>query len=141
MISINYTSHPFKTKKEKDITFIFDEIRRRWLVLTPEEWVRQNFVQYLLELNYPKALMAIEKVIVLNDTKKRFDIVIYKNDTPWMLIECKEMKVPLTQKVLQQVVNYNQTINCSFMVITNGNQTMAWQLKPVLEELNSLPNY
>ena len=141
MIFLSYSSYPFKTKKEKDTTFIFDEIRKRWFVLTPEEWVRQNFVQYLLQLNYPKALIAIEKVIVLNDTRKRFDIVVYKNDTPWMLVECKEMTIPLTQKVLQQVINYNQKIDSHFMVITNGNQTMAWQLKPILVELDGLPEY
>ncbi|MEJ7821855.1 MAG: type I restriction enzyme HsdR N-terminal domain-containing protein, partial [Chitinophagaceae bacterium] len=91
MIKINYPEHTFKIKKEKNIESIFDAFRKRWIVLTPEEWVRQNILQYLTEIKkYPSALIAIEKEIYLGELKKRCDVVIYdRNSLPWMIIECK----------------------------------------------------
>ena len=75
---------------------IFDEYRKQWLHTYTEEWVRQNFLQYLVQVKrYPASLIAVEKEIYLGDLKKRFDIVVYKESKPWMIVECKEMKVPL----------------------------------------------
>ena len=97
MIKIEYPSYQPKIKKEAGKEFIFDEVRKHWILLTPEEWVRQNFLQYLILIKkYPSSLIAVEKEIFLGDVKKRFDIVVYdKNTKPWMLIECKEMNVTL----------------------------------------------
>jgi len=92
MIVVQYPEPQFKMKTENGKQHIFDSIRKIWLLLTEEEWVRQNFVNYLItQLHYPSSMIALEKEISLNDLKKRFDILVYdKQHKPWMLIECKE---------------------------------------------------
>src|SRR4029079_850377 len=102
MIRIEYPAWPFRIKKETEKEFIFDEFRKQWLRLTPEEWVRQNFLQYLLQVKkYPASLTAVEKEIRLGELKKRFDILVYDNQhQPWLMVECKGMDVQLNQVVL-----------------------------------------
>ncbi len=142
MIKIEYPPYDPRIKKEDDKEFIFDEVRRSWVLLTPEEWVRQNFLQYLIKVKkYPASLIAVEKEIKLGDLKKRFDIVVYDSATkPWMIIECKEMNVPLTRAVLEQVLRYNITLNVPYLVITNGSYCMAYNCLPnQLIEINGLP--
>ena len=91
MIKINYPQFNFRIKVEESKEIIFDEVRRLWVRLTPEEWVRQNLIQYFLqELKYSASLFSIEKEIKLGTLRKRCDIIIYKNAVPWMIIECKE---------------------------------------------------
>lgn len=128
MIPITYPPPAFRIKKEDGKEFIFDQLRKKWLILTPEEWVRQNFVQYLLqEMKYPGTLIAVEKEISLGEVKKRFDILIYNKDhQPWMMIECKEMNVPLDESVLQQLLRYHISIPVTYLVITNGKECFAW---------------
>ena len=143
MIKIEYPPYQPKIKKKADKEFIFDEIRKRWVVLTPEEWVRQNFLQYLTQLKkYPASLIAIEKEIKLGELKKRFDIVVYDADTrPWMIVECKEMNVPLDKTVLDQALRYNMTLKVPYLVITNGSYCMAFNLKEnKFLEINFLPD-
>ena len=141
MIKIAYPPHPFKIKNEEGKEVIFDEVRKRWTRLTPEEWVRQNFLQYLIQTKkYPPALIAIEKEIYLGELKKRFDILIYNTaHEPWMMIECKAMTVPLNEKVLEQVLRYNLSAPVPFLVITNGSYVAGWERTSqgveVLEEL------
>jgi hypothetical protein len=113
-------------------------------VLTEEEWVRQNFVSYLIsELNYPSTIIAIEKEIVLHELKKRFDILVYnKEHQPWMMIECKAPEVALTEEVLQQVLRYNISVPVEFMVITNGKATVGWRKEGGdLKLLSELPEW
>lgn len=131
MIKIEYPPYQPKIKEEDNKELIFDEIRKKWIVLTPEEWVRQNFLQYLIQIKkYPASLIAVEKEIKLGELKKRFDIVVYDTNTkPWMIIECKEMNVPLDKSVLDQVLRYNISLSVPYLVITNGNYCMAVQLK------------
>ena len=131
MIKIEYPTYQPKIKEEDNKELIFDEIRKKWIVLTPEEWVRQNFLQYLIQIKkYPASLIAVEKEIKLGELKKRFDIVVYDTNTkPWMIIECKEMNVPLDKSVLDQVLRYNISLSVPYLVITNGNYCMAVQLK------------
>ena len=129
MIELSFPQFAFRIKNEKGKEIIFDECRKQWVALTPEEWVRQNFLQYLLQVkNYPKSLIAVEKELVLGDIKRRFDILVYKNDRPWMMVECKEMNVQLDEKVLNQVLNYNVAMQVEYLVITNGKATYALQL-------------
>ena len=124
MINVAYPKFDFKIKEENNKEFIYDETRRKWLVLTPEEWVRQNFVRYLIDVKkYPASLIAIEKEVKVGELKKRFDIVIYKNDLPWMIVECKQMNIKMDESVLQQVLSYHSQLQASFLVITNGNTT------------------
>jgi hypothetical protein len=129
MISIQFPQPGFRIKNEEDKKFIFDTLRKRWLLLTPEEWVRQNFVQYLIKIkNYPSALIALEKEIQLGELKKRFDVLIYNKDhRPWMMIECKGGEIKLNDAVLQQVLRYNISVPVEFIVITNGSFTYGWQ--------------
>ena len=143
MIKIEYPSYQPKIKKENDKEFIFDEVRKRWVILTPEEWVRQNFLQYLIQVKeYPASLIAVEKEIKLGELKKRFDIVVYdKLSQPWMIIECKEMNVDLSKNVLDQVLRYNITMQVPYLVITNGSYCMAFQcINNNLKELGEMPD-
>jgi hypothetical protein len=129
MIQVRYPEPDFKTKLENGKRYIFDKIRKTWLLLTEEEWVRQNFVNWLVnERHYPSAFIALEKEIQLNDLKKRFDILVYDKDhQPWMMVECKGADVPLSEDVLQQVLRYNVSVPVKFIMITNGKATVAWE--------------
>jgi len=143
MIKIEYPSYQPKIKTLSGKEFIFDDVRKQWIKLTPEEWVRQNFLQYLMLIKkYPSSLMAIEKEIFLGDLKKRFDIVVYdKNTQPWMLIECKEMNVVLNNAVLSQVLRYNINLRVPYVVITNGSYCYAFNnTNNLMEEINVLPD-
>lgn len=108
---------------------IFDPVRRRWLLLTPEEWVRQNFVNYLLrQQGYPATLIALEKQIHLGEMTKRFDILVYDPaHQPWLMVECKAPTVSLTEDTLQQVLRYQMVLPVSYLLISNGQQTMGWK--------------
>lgn len=143
MIKIEYPSYQPKIKEENGKEFIFDEFRKRWIFLTPEEWVRQNFLQYLTQTKkYPASLIAIEKEIKLGELKKRFDVVVYdKNSKPWMIVECKEMNVALDKSVLDQVLRYNISLDVPYLVITNGSYCMAMQLKEnAMKAIDTLPD-
>lgn len=142
MIKIDYPPYQPKIKKENEKGFIFDEFRKRWVLLTPEEWVRQNFLQYLTQIkNYPASLIAVEKEIKLGELKKRFDIVVYDSHTkPWMIVECKEMNVALDRAVLDQVLRYNINLQVPYLVITNGSYCMAMTFeKDKMVELEEMP--
>ena len=130
MIKINYPNIKPAIKKVNDKEYIFCIIRKKWFLITPEEWVRQNFLFYLKDvLQFPASLIAVEKKLKLSAVTKRFDIVIYKNAEPFMIVECKEMNVPLTENTLRQVLNYNSTLQAPFVVITNGNDCAAFEKK------------
>lgn len=141
MIKIEYPPYRPKIKVVDARESIFDEVRKRWVILTPEEWVRQNFLQYLLQAKqYPASLIAVEKEIQSGELKKRFDIVVYKNAQPWMIVECKEMNVTLDKKVLDQALRYNMTLQVEYIVITNGNYCYAFSCgSKSLKEIESLP--
>lgn len=143
MITINYPVPDFKLKKEQGKDMIFDECRKQWILLTPEEWVRQNFLQYLIkEKKYPASLIAVEREIMLGDLKKRFDIVVFKNALPWMIIECKEMEVELSEAVIKQILNYNITLQVKYLVITNGKSTFGLYIKDgQFEWISELPDF
>lgn len=131
MLSIVYPVPDFMIKREKDRELIFDRLRKRWLVLTPEEWVRQNFVQYLVqELHYPTSLIALEKTIRVGELNKRFDILVYNTDhRPWMMVECKAPSVVLDEQVLQQLLRYHLAVPVDLLVITNGHRAFGWEKK------------
>ena len=142
MIKVNYPEPVFRFKEENGKEMIFDFIRKQWLLLNEEEWVRQNFIQFLVqELKYPSELFAVEKEIQLGDLKKRFDILVYDRDhNPWMLIECKAGEIVLDEKVLFQVLRYNISMPANFLVITNGQFTYAWEkINGELKEIPQMP--
>jgi hypothetical protein len=145
MIKIYYPSHPFKIREpEKNKEEIWDELRKLWVRLTPEEWVRQNFIQYLLQVkSYPPSYMAVEKRMKLGELNKRFDLMIFdKSARPWMLVECKAMQEKLDSRVLWQVLRYNLAIPVKYLVITNGEECHAF-IKGLVdfEGIASLPTY
>jgi hypothetical protein len=145
MIKIYYPHYAFKIKEEETgKEFIFDELRKQWVRLTEEEWVRQNFVQYLLQLKkYPPSYIAVEKKMKLGEVNKRFDILVFdKAAKPWMMIECKAMNKPLDKTVLWQALHYNLAIPVKYLVITNGQQCYAYRKAEIdFEEMIVLPTY
>lgn len=130
MIKIEYPEYQPKIKTNSGKELIFDEVRKKWVVLTPEEWVRQNFLQYLIQVKkYPASLIAVEREIAVADTKKRFDIVVYnKKHLPFIIVECKEMTVALDNKTLDQVLRYNINLQVEYLVITNGSYCFAFSV-------------
>ena len=142
MIQVVFPSPQFKIESRQGRDFIFDTIRKQWIVLTEEEWVRQNFIRYLVqEMKYPETLIAVEKEMQLGELKKRFDILVYNKDhQPWMLVECKAGDVALDDKVFQQVLRYHISIPCTFLLITNGQYTFGWEkMGGELKELVLMP--
>jgi hypothetical protein len=121
MQQLNLPFYPFKTKEEKGKSYIFDEIRKKYLQLTPEEWVRQHFVKYLIqEKNYPASLIVLEKGLKLNELSKRADVLIYKDSSPILLVECKAPEVKITQSTFDQIARYNLVFKVPYLIVTNG---------------------
>lgn len=121
---------------------IFCLVRKKWVVLTPEEWVRQNFLLLLTEtLGYAASLIAVEKKVQLTELSKRFDIVVYDNAMkPLMLVECKEMQTALSENVMRQVLSYQSQLQAEWMVVTNGNSARVFHhLGDRVEEVDILP--
>ena len=141
MLAIEFPAYNFSIRQQQGKEYIFDTIRKKWVRLTPEEWVRQNVIQYLLQVKqYPSSLLAIEKEIQLGELKKRCDIVVYKNAEPWMIIECKEMNVPLSEAVFMQAIRYNLANCCTYIIISNGNSSKGWHLQNgSATEIDNLP--
>lgn len=146
MQQLNLPNYNFKLKSTENKTFIFDKIRKKYVVLTPEEWVRQHFTMYLLEdKNYPISLVAIEKQLTLNNLKKRSDILIFnKKGKPDIIVECKAPNVVISQDVFDQIARYNLQINANYLVVTNGLQHFYCKMDFDNESyifLRELPNY
>lgn len=125
---------------------VFDIVRNRFVALTPEEWVRQHFIQYLHEvLLYPIELMQVEGAISLNGMTRRCDIVVYDEDVkPLIIVECKKETVPLSQKVIDQACRYNLVLQVPFLCITNGRQQLCCKVdfaKKRLNTISELPKY
>lgn len=122
MQELNFKEYSFRFKNRENKPLIFDVIRKKFLVLTPEEWVRQHTLQYLIqELNIPQSLINVEKQIRVHDTIKRYDIVVYNSDgSLHIIVECKAPKVKITQSTFDQIARYNFALQSSFLMITNG---------------------
>ena len=119
---LNLPKYPLKLKKEGNKTFVFDPIRKKYLVLNPEEWVRQNFIQFLIkEKGYPASLMAVEMGIDVLNTKKRCDIVLFNNEgKAHIIVECKAPSVKISQITFDQIARYNMTLKTNLLIVTNG---------------------
>lgn len=122
--ALNLPPHPFKLHRKENVVFIFDELRKKDLVLTPEEWVRQHFVQFLiLHKKYPKTLIKLEGGLKLNRLQKRTDILIFdKTGQAQILVECKATSVKISQDVFDQAARYNMVHKVKYLVISNGLQ-------------------
>lgn len=135
-----------KLRKVNDELFIFDPIRRDYMVLTPEEWVRQRLLLYLLEeYHYPKALIRVESGLRYGKRQKRSDLLIYRPDNlqTWMLIECKAEHIALSENVLQQALTYNKTLKAPFIVLSNGTEAKVYNCAASdrIESLADFPVY
>ncbi|MCF8367035.1 MAG: type I restriction enzyme HsdR N-terminal domain-containing protein [Bacteroidales bacterium] len=122
MVRLNLPDYDFRIRDSKGHTEIFDDIRLKYVVLTPEEWVRQNFIRYLLnEKNVPLMMMGVEKALSLNSLTKRTDILIFgSKGQPVMIVECKAPEVKIDQKVFEQISRYNLALRVSYLIVTNG---------------------
>lgn len=122
MQRLNFPSYTFRVKNSENRTLIFDEIRKKFVVLTPEEWVRQHVVQFLIqEKNYPMSHINVEKQITLNGLKKRYDIVVFKpNGELNVLVECKAPEITISQMTFDQIAQYNFKLNATYLMVTNG---------------------
>ena len=122
MEKLNFPEFDFSFKSKENKSYIFDPIRKKWLVLTPEEWVRQHCIQFLLKIkNVPLGFIQVEKKLSLNNTEKRYDLVVFKPDQSIsVLIECKAPTVKLTQKTFDQIARYNSVLKSDHLMLTNG---------------------
>jgi hypothetical protein len=122
MQKLHFPTYTFRFKNSENKIAIFDEIRKKFILLTPEEWVRQHVVQFLLqEKNYPKSHINVEKLIKINDLNKRYDIVVYQpNGELFLLIECKAPEVKITQNTFDQIARYNLVLNAKYLMVSNG---------------------
>ena len=130
-------------KKGEDFT-VFDVVRKNHVLLTPEEWVRQHFIHFLIHsLGYPISHMAVEKSIMLGNRIKRTDILVFdSNQLPFLVVECKAAQVPINTKALHQVARYNIYHNCPYLVLTNGITSHVFTSKnEMFQKLAAMPNY
>lgn len=146
MQKLNLPEYTFRIKTEDGKTMIFDAIRRKFVALTPEEWVRQNFIEYLkTEKNYPASLMAVEKQITINQLQRRFDLLVYsRNHQPCLIAEFKAPEVKITQEVFDQVVRYNMALKVAGIIVSNGLQHFACKMdyaNNTYSYLREIPEY
>lgn len=122
MYKLNLPDFDYKLKKAEGKVWIFDGIRKKYIVLTPEEWVRQHFIHYLIqEKRYPKSLIKVEGGLIYNQLQKRTDIVVFTREgNPWMIVECKSPTIPVSPDTLTQASVYNATLKAEFITVTNG---------------------
>ncbi len=122
MQELNFPKFSFRFKNSENKISIFDEIRKKFVILQPEEWVRQHCVQYLIQnKKYPKSLINVEKEIKVNDLRKRYDIVVYNNNgSIHLIIECKSPKITISQSAFDQIARYNLTLDANYLMVTNG---------------------
>jgi len=146
MIKLNLPSFSFKFKSMENKLYIFDLLRKKYVVVTPEEWVRQNFVQYLIQnKNYPKSIIAIEKQLKINNTTKRTDILLFdKYGNPDIIVECKAPSIKINQETFDQIARYNLKLNANYLIVTNGLQHFYCKIDHQLEKyhfLKDIPDY
>jgi|TARA_B110000908_G_C10250129_1_gene451479 hypothetical protein len=122
MQKLNLPNYKFRIKSNENKALIFDNLRKKYMVLTPEEWVRQHFVQFLIqEKKYPVSLIALEKQLTINNRKKRTDILVFnKEGYPEIIVECKAPKIKITQATFDQIARYNLKLKANFLIVTNG---------------------
>ena len=146
MQKLNLPSYSFKIKSKENKQFIFDIIRKKYVVLNPEEWVRQHIIHYLTtDKGYPTSLIAVEKQLTINTLIKRFDILVFNTKgLPELVIECKAPSIKIAQETFNQIARYNLTLNAEFLMVTNGLQHYFCKLdheKETFNFLKDLPNY
>lgn len=122
MLKLNFPDYSFRFKNSENKPLIFDVIRKKFVVLTPEEWVRQHVVHFLIsEKQFPTALINVEKQLVLHETKKRYDAVVFNSDgSIHLIVECKAPHINITQETFDQIARYNLVTKATYLMVTNG---------------------
>ena len=146
MEPLNLPAYDFPTRTIRGRKMVFDPIRKKYVRLTPEEWVRQHFVQYMVqELGYPAALIGIEWAFTYQGMGRRADVVVHdRRGQPVLMVECKAPDVPISQDTFDQVARYNRVIRARYLVVTNGYEHYACALDREQETyrfLDRLPFY
>jgi len=144
--NLNFPTYPFRFKNSENKRLIFDPIRKKFVVLQPEEWVRQHCIQYLIQVkNYPKSLINVEKELKINTLKKRYDIVVFKPDgSIHLIVECKAPTININQETFDQIARYNLKLNATYLMVTNGINHYYCQMdfeNERFEFLRDIPDY
>ncbi len=146
MEQLNFDRYTFRFKNSENKTAIFDEIRKKFVILTPEEWVRQHVVHFLMiDKNYPKSLINVEKLLKINGMTRRYDVVVFNSDgSILILVECKAPHIKISQETFDQVARYNLTMQSDYLMITNGDNHYFCQMDYQNQAyifLQDLPHY
>jgi len=146
MRKLNFPSYSFKTKSKENKSYIWDVIRKKYIQITPEEWVRQHSIAFLItEKKYPAMWMSVEKQFTINGQHKRADIVVYsKSLHPYIVVECKAPNIKITQDTFDQIARYNLSLGAKYLMVTNGLQHFYCQMdfeKETYIFLEMLPEY
>jgi type I site-specific restriction endonuclease len=146
MQKLNFPAYTFRFKNSENKVAIFDEIRKKFILLTPEEWVRQHVVKFLLEeKKYPKSHINVEKIIKINGLTKRYDVVVFQPDGKiYLLVECKAPEIIIAQSTFDQIARYNMTLDAGYLMVTNGLNHYFCQIDHEQEQyifLRDLPQY
>jgi hypothetical protein len=144
IVPLSFPPTPLDLTRKSGKVFVKCLIRKKAILLTPEEWVRQHIIAHLIkDLNYPETLIGVEKSIQYNGLTKRWDIVVFNSDfKPHLLVECKAPSIKLNEDTLKQVLSYQNQLNCELIVISNGLETFVWKFdekKLKFEELTGIP--
>jgi len=146
MIPLNLPAIAIKLKEEDGKTYILDSLRKKYLLLTPEEWVRQHIIHYLIhEKKYPKGLIKLETGLYLNTLQKRADVLISNSEgLPFMVVECKAPEIKINQKVFDQIARYNYIYKAKYLFVTNGINHFCAEIdhsNHSFQFINEIPNY
>ena len=146
MQRLNFPEYDFQFQKEANKILIFDIARKKFVALTPEEWVRQHVIHFLaVEKKMPLGLISVESKIKLFKTRKRFDVAVFdRNGQALLVVECKAPSIPLTQEVLDQVVRYNMVLKVKYLMLTNGLVHLICKTEPdtgYLRIIEELPDF
>lgn len=138
---LNFPEYEFRLRANGETKEIFDSVRNKWIVLTPEEWVRQHVMMWLREKkNYPGSLMAVEKQIKVNGLTRRCDVICYNTSMqPLVIVECKSPEVVVTQELFDQAARYNLTVGARYFLLTNGLRHFCCTMRHEKQEWNFLP--
>jgi len=122
MLNLNFPDYTFRFKNSENKSLIFDVIRKKFVRLTPEEWVRQHVVHFLIsDKHFSSSLINVEKQLILNNTKKRYDIVVFNSDgSIYLIVECKAPNISISQDTFDQIARYNLVTNAKYLMVTNG---------------------
>lgn len=146
MLPLQFKEYDFRFKNSENKIQIFDVVRKKFVQLQPEEWVRQHVVHFLMEeKNYPLSLINVEKQLTINKLKRRYDIVVFNSDgSIHILVECKAPQIKLTQKTFDQIARYNLQLNANYLMVTNGLQHLYCKMDFTEEKytfLKEIPDF